>query len=337
MPLCGSVPATVDTELNLHGAYLTDLDKCMKTFNDALTATLNAYRNLLSVFDQVGQVYGNIAQTCSDEVNNSVKEFRDGMRELKDKGGFETFNREIHEGAIDTMNPIKVALRSAMKAYKEVRARQKDYDTVRYNLEKTEKSYAKKDKPLSENKDYQKNMVKRDKTKQIFDAKRDDFEQEINALQKAADAQLLCSLNNYLHCTATFCGQLEVTMAGYRTDTNGSSEQRAMGVDRLKEKAQVESSVRQAKRNSNVSSQHYSQGHGAASNVSDPAGDDDFYPSKKHSADNYPLEEGQNHQDQHDDYPEEQQNEHKDNDNCYPEEQQSPYMNSQNPLSLNAQ
>lgn len=318
MPLCASVPATVDTDLNLHGAYLTDLDKCMKKFNEALAATMNAYRNLLTAFDQVGQVYGNVAQTCSTEVNGPVKEFRDGMRELKDRGGFETFNQEIHDGTMAALDPIRQDLKAAMKSYKDVKARQKEYDTVRYDLDKTEKSYSKKEKPLSESKGYQKNLEKREKTKEVFEAKREAFIQEIEALQNSTDKQLMRSLNNYLHCTATFCGQLEATMSGYRTDMNNGSAQNMTSMDRLKEKAQVESSTRQAKRGSTLNSQRHSQGNSqgraAASNASDAAGDDDdFYPKKeKHnSIDNSYPSENHNNKANESDYPtEEQQPQH---------------------------
>lgn len=363
MPLCASVPATVDTDLNQHSAYLTDLDKCMKTFNDALTATMNAYRNLLTAFDQVGQVYGNVAQTCSNEVNGPVKEFRDGMRELKDKGGFETFNREIHDGAMAAMDPIKQDLKKAMKTLKEVKAKQKEYDTVRYDLDKTEKSYSKKEKPLTDSKGYQKNLAKREKTKEAFDAKRAQFSQEVENLQNSTDARLLSSLNHYLHCTATFCGQLDATMSGYRTDTNGGSTNNMTSMDRLKEKARAESSTRQAKRSSAINSQRHSQSQGrpAASNASDAAAndDDDFYPKKeKHSADDayptenirnadegYPNEEAPAHAKPESDkpsdaYPGEDAQPHKDKENSsgrYPEEDAAQHMNGQNPFSLQAQ
>jgi hypothetical protein len=349
MPLCASVPATVDTDLNQHGAYLTDLDKCMKRFNEALTATMNAYRNLLSAFDQVGQVYGNVAQTCSNEVNGPVKEFRDGMRELKDTGGFETFNREIHDGTMAALDPLKQNLKSAMKSFKEVRACQKDYDTVRYNLDKVEKSYAKKEKPLSESKSYQNNLAKREKKKEAFEARREAFIQEIEALQNSTDALVMRSLNNYLHCTATFCGQLEAIMTGYRTDTaHGGARNTSM--DRLKEKAQIESSTRQAKRSSAMNSQRHSQGNSqgraTASNASDPAADDDdFYPKKeKHSVDNsYPTEEAHPNKVNESEYPSDEQPpqhqqlrgseshpaeespHHKGSSDAYPTEEQQPH------------
>lgn len=351
MPLCASVPATVDTDLNQHSAYLSDLDKCMKTFNDALTATMNAYRNLLSAFDQVGQVYGNVAQTCSNEVNGPVKEFRDGMRDLKDKGGFETFNREIHDGAMATLDPIKQDPKKAMKTLKEVKACQKEYDAVRYDLDKTEKSYSKKEKPLGESKGYQKNMAKREKKKEVFDAKRAQFSQEIESLQNSTDSRLLSSLNHYLHSTATFCGQLEATMTGYRTDNNRGSAANMTSMDRLKEKAQAESSSRQAKRGS----QTHSQNRIAASNASG-GDDDDFYPKKeKRSPDeSYPNEEEEEqqhkplkasdeqqpqHQKASDDYPteEKQRDENEGSGNRYPEEEPGPQTDGQNPLSSKAQ
>ncbi|KPA81034.1 putative mitochondrial hypothetical protein [Leptomonas pyrrhocoris] len=294
MPLCGSAPETVDTDLNLHGAYLTDLDKCMKKFNEALTSTMNAYRNLLTAFDQVGQVYGNVAQTCSKEVSGPVREFRDGMRDLKDKGGFETFNSEIHGGTTAAMEPIKQGLKHAMKSYKDVKARQKEYDTVRYSLDQKEKSYSKKDKPLTESKDYQKNVLKREKTKEVFEARRSEFGQEIEALQKTTDSLLLRSLNNYLHCTASFCGQLEATMNSYRTDTNGSGSQKMSSMDKLKKQAQARSTASTVSARSGGDNSHPNKdkSRNSASNASARSAGDDSYPKKdKINGNGYPNEE----------------------------------------------
>ncbi|KAK7201328.1 BAR domain containing protein [Novymonas esmeraldas] len=277
MPLCASVPATVDTDTNTRALYLTDLEKCMKNFNESLASTMNSYRTLLSAFDQVAQVYGNIAQECGGEVRKPVDEFRDGMRDLKDKGGFETFNREIHSGTINVMEPVKVDLKKALKSYKNLKAKQKEYDTVRYNLEQTEKSYAKKDKPLAASGTYKKTLGKREKSKSSYEASRDAFGEEVQALQATTKSVLLQSLNNYLHCTAAFCGQLEATMNGYRTDVDrrGSTTFTNNSMDKLKERAEAESTVRRAARKSQASVLYPSD-----KDAAQPA-EDDFYPKKE--------------------------------------------------------
>ncbi|KAG5499322.1 hypothetical protein JIQ42_04139 [Leishmania sp. Namibia] len=248
MPLCASIPETVDTDTNTRHLYLEDLDKCMKSFNDALTSTMNAYRNLLTSFDQVAQVYGNVAQECGDEVRKPVGEFRDGMRDLKDKGGFEVFNREIFAGTISVMEPVRVDLKKALKSFKNLKSKQKEYDSVRYDLEQTEKSYAKKNKSLSGSSSYKKTRGKRDKAKASFEQSREAFGQEVKALQATTKSVLLQSLNNYLHCTAAFCGQLEATMNGYRTDVDsqGSTTFANNHMDELKEKAEAESMMRRS-------------------------------------------------------------------------------------------
>lgn len=288
MPLCASAPATVDTDTNSRGLFLNDLDKCMKNFNEALTSTMNSYRGLLTAFDQVAQVYGNIAQQCSDEARKPVGEFREGMRNLKDKGGFETFNSEIHSGTIAVMDPVKRDLKKALKSYKSLHSKQKEYDSVRFKLEKTEKSYAKKDKPLAESGGYKKTLAKRDKSKSAYEKSRDDFAEEVAALQLTTKSVLLQSLNNYLHCTATFCGQLEATMNGYRTDvdTYGATAIHNTNMDRLKERAEAESTARRAKRQSAAASQVYpTEGDSKSSPNKHPnvpaTADDDFYPKKE--------------------------------------------------------
>ncbi|KAI5684717.1 hypothetical protein MNV84_05029 [Leishmania braziliensis] len=284
MPLCASVPATVDTDMNTRALYLEDLDKCMKNFSDSLTTTMNSYRNLLTAFDQVGQVYGNVAQECGNEVRKLVDEFRDGMRDLKDKGGFETFNREIHSGTISVMEPVKVSLKKAVKSLKSLKVKQKEYDTVRYELEKTETSYAKKSKPLSESKNYKKTLEKRDKMKESYDISREAFGEEVKALQATTKSVLLESLNNYLHCTAAFCGQLEVTMNGYRTDLDqdGCTTFANDRMDQLKEKAEAESMTRRSQRKSETLHPYQAGSNAALNNTHPnlPSVDDDLYPRK---------------------------------------------------------
>ncbi|AYU80062.1 Flabarin [Leishmania donovani] len=300
MPLCASIPATVDTDTNTRALYLDDLDKCMKNFNSALASTMNAYQNLLTAFDQVAQVYGNVAQECGDEVRKPVGEFRDGMRDLKDKGGFETFNHEIHVGTIAVMEPVKLDLKKALKSLKFLRLKQKEYDTVRYELEQTEKSYAKKNKPLVASNSYKKTLAKRDKVKASYDASREAFGDEMNALQATTKSVLLQSLNNYLHCTAAFCGQLEATMDGYRTDVDhhGSTTFANDQMDKLKEKAEAESMARRAQRK-NEASNPFQTGNDVTSNNSHrnlPSVDDGLYQKKDslvdtESANRYPNAE----------------------------------------------
>lgn len=248
MPLCSSIPATVDYETSTRASYVSDLEKSLKKFDGALTATMNSYRSLLTAFDQVAQVYGNIAGTCSDAVRKPIIEFRDGMRDLKDKGPFVTFNAEIHKGTIKSIEPLRADLKKVQKSLDDLKARQKEYDSVRYSLEKKEKDYAKKDKPLASSSQYKKDLVKRDKRKLAYETKRKAFELEVSSLQRQTETLLLGSLNSYLHCTATFCGQLEVTMSGYRTDMlSQDSAPVATKMDELKEKAEMESVSRRAR------------------------------------------------------------------------------------------
>ncbi|CBZ28273.1 conserved hypothetical protein [Leishmania mexicana MHOM/GT/2001/U1103] len=290
MPLCASIPATVDTDTNTRALYLDDLDKCMKNFNSSLASTMNAYQNLLTAFDQVAQVYGNVAQECGDEVRKSVGEFRDGIRDLKDKGGFETFNHEIHVGTIAVMEPVKLDLKKALKSLKCLRLKQKEYDTVRYELEQTEKSYAKQSKPLAASSSYKKTLAKRDKAKASYDASRQAFGEEVNTLQATTKSVLLQSLNNYLHCTAAFCGQLEATMDGYRTDVDhsGSTTFTNDQMDKLKEKAEAESMARRSQRR-NEASNLFQAANDITSNNSHrnlPSVDDGLYPKRDSLVDN---------------------------------------------------
>ncbi|KPI89862.1 hypothetical protein ABL78_1031 [Leptomonas seymouri] len=318
MPLCASIPVTSDTDLSLQGTYLTDLDNCMKSFNDSITATLNAYRNLLTAFDHVGQVFGNVAHTCSKEVDNEVKGFRNGMRDMKDTGGFETFNNEIHEGSAAVLDPVRQGLKSAKKSYKEVKARQKEYDTVRYELDKTEKSYSKKQKSLTESKGYRKNMAKREKVKELYEARRSAFNQEIEALQHTTDSLLLRSLNNYLHSTAAFCGQLEALMTSYRTDINGSQGQKLTSMDKLKKEAQDRSAVPAAVGGAQDTNRYVTEDQATQEQFDE----DEVLPSqpqqRNHSGDFYPAEG--------------QHNRNEDSVNSHSEDVSGP-----NPFNLNAQ
>ncbi|GET89824.1 hypothetical protein, conserved [Leishmania tarentolae] len=283
MPLCASIPETVDTDTSARALYLDDLDKCMKNFSSSLTSTMNSYRNLLSAFDQVAQVYGNVSQECGEEARKTVGEFRDGMRDLKDRGGFDTFNQEIHVGTIRVMEPVNTNLKKALKSLKNLRAKQKEYDTVRYELEQTEKSYAKKNKPLKDSSSYKKTLAKRDKAKVSYEASRDAFGKEVDALQATTKSVLLQSLNNYLHCTAAFCGHLEATMDGYRTDVdhNGSTTFSNNQMDKLREKAKAESTARRSKRKNEASTMCLSTNNIASnSNRNVPSVDDGLYPKK---------------------------------------------------------
>ncbi|KAG5501523.1 hypothetical protein JKF63_03352 [Porcisia hertigi] len=281
MPLCVSIPATVDTDTNTRGLYLSDLEVCMKNFSEAITSTMNSYRSLLTAFDQVAQVYGNISQHCGNEARKQITEFRDGMRDLKDKGGFDTFNNEIHRGTIAVMGSVNADLKKADKSYSVLKSKRKEYDAIRFKLDMIEKSYAKKNKPLTLSNEYKKTVLRRDKAKASYESHRETFGNEIKALQASTKDILLQSLNNYLHCTATFCGQLETTMSSYRTDVdnNGTTRFTNTNMDALKEKAMAESFERRSRRIDEAPLLYTATGN-ALSNGDHLAGEDNLCPKE---------------------------------------------------------
>lgn len=240
--MCTKTPSTVDYETDNRGHYLEELESCLKRFNGALTMTMNSYRDLLSAFDKMAQVFGNLAGDLKPEVKDPIIAMRDGMRDLKDKGPFVTFNSDVHEGTISVLDPLRVDLKKAQKSLTELKSKQKDYDSIRAKVENKEKEYAKKDKPLKDSESYKKDVEKRNKAKIAYESKREGFEKEIASLKSLTESVLLTSMNNYLHCTSTFAGYLEATMDAYRTDIDAEGKKlggaREIKMDRVKQDAE---------------------------------------------------------------------------------------------------
>lgn len=268
--MCTKAPATVDYETDNRGRYLDELEICLKRFNGALTNTMNSYRDLMTAFDKMGQVFGNLAGDLKPEVKDPIVAMRDGMRDLKDKGAFVTFNSDIHEGTINVLDPLRVDLKKAQKSLEDLKVKQKDYDALRNKIEKKEKEYAKKDKPLKESETYKKDNEKLSKSKMTYESKRESFEREVTNLKTQTGNTLLTSMNNYLHCTATFAGYLEATMNTYRTDMDGEGKtypgSRSIKMDVLKQEAERRSVTRR-----NQNSQRRTSGMYPTDNTAAPA------------------------------------------------------------------
>lgn len=249
--MCTNAPSTVDHETTSRSHYLDELDTCLKSFDGALATTMNSYRALLSAFDKMAQVYGNLAGSLSPPVRDPIVAMRNGMRDMKDSGPFVSFNADMHDGTIKVFAPVRSDLKSAQKSLTELKSRQREYDGLRNTIEKKEKEYAKKDKPLTGSTTYKADVAKRDKSKGDYETRRQLFETQVNALKQHTERVLLGSMNNYLHCTASLCGYLEATVTGYRTDINeegapveGSNAARAVKLDELREDARQQSVTR---------------------------------------------------------------------------------------------
>lgn len=149
---CTGAPKTVDVETDSRITYIQELEKSVKAFNSNMTLTMNNYRQLLTTFDSVAQLYGNATAYFSPEVREPINAFRDGMRDMKDKGPFNALNHDLHTSTLAVLDPVKNELKKVEKAIEVLKDKQKKYDAIRYKLEKTEKKYAKSTKPISENK-----------------------------------------------------------------------------------------------------------------------------------------------------------------------------------------
>lgn len=251
--MCTKAPETVDYETNNQIKFMQDLEQSLKKFSGALSTTMNSYRELLQAFDQVAQIFSNLAAGCSAAVRQPVIAFRDGMRDMKDKGPYLAFNSDINTGTVKAIDPIRDELKKVQKSLEDLKSKQRDYDSVRYRLEQTEKKYSDKDKPLSSSESYKKDSVKRDKCKAAYETKRDSFAVEVGQLQRHTENTIIKAMNNYLHCTSTFCGYLDATMESFRTDNvNGQYPGDNSRLDKMKAEAEKESSYRRSQRPSTI-------------------------------------------------------------------------------------
>lgn len=216
--MCTKAPATVDCETGKLHTFVDELDGSFKRFNSALTLTMTSFRDLLTAFDQIAQAYGNIGSYCSPAVKDSVFAFRDGMRDSKDKGPFVAFNAEVHAGSISIFDSVKAELKKAQKSCQELKSKQKDYDSRRNEIEKKERTYAKKDKPLQSSESYQKNITKRDTAKAVYEEKRLQYETDVAALKAHSEQTILGSMNNYIRCVSTLSQYIDANMTLYRTN-----------------------------------------------------------------------------------------------------------------------
>ncbi|CAD2215429.1 hypothetical protein AGDE_05048 [Angomonas deanei] len=248
MSCCKSSDTTVDFETEKSAAYMNQVNNAYKAFTNNITKTQKAFQELLTALDHSGQTYANMAQSSADPNKDPILEFRDGMREIKESGPFLTFNSELHEGTISVFDGPKADLDALKKASKALSDKKKKYDSLRAKCENMEKSYAKKNKPLSGDSDYKKNTEKRDTAKADYEDARDKFTKDADDLKGRINNTLHTSMNNYIHTTAVLCGYLETTLNGYRTDIRKTNS-RSTEMEKLKERAVKESTTRRARLN----------------------------------------------------------------------------------------
>uniref|UniRef100_A0A0A9W5F2 Protein translocase subunit SecA n=1 Tax=Lygus hesperus TaxID=30085 RepID=A0A0A9W5F2_LYGHE len=190
-----------------------------------MTMTMNSYRQLLSSFDSVAQLYGNVTAHFTPKVRDPINSFRDGMRDLKDKGPFNELNKELHSTTLAVLTPIKSELKKVQASVDNYKEKRKNYDNVRYKLEQLEKKYAKNTKPVSEDKSYQKYLVRRDKCKVEYERSKAIVERDVTVLKANSENAFLASMNYYLHSSAKFCNFLKNTMNHYRVNKDNSNLQ----------------------------------------------------------------------------------------------------------------
>lgn len=243
MGCCGdSNKTTGDPETDDRQTYIKELQSGMKNFNASIKETMDAYRSLLSTLEKISMSYNTIANHCSNYVKKPVSEFRDGMRALKETGGFVEFDKAVHTGTVAVMEPISQLLKDSQKSLDELKSKKKSYDSHRSKVEKMENNYAKKNKSLAGSSSYEKECKKRDSSQAEYEKKKQQFTSQVERMKQDIDYTLLSSMNNYLHSTATFCGYLEHVMNGFRTD-NGSNDHTS-ALEALKRKAESESMSR---------------------------------------------------------------------------------------------
>lgn len=228
--MCTKPPATVDLETDQRTTYVEELKKSFKSFNLALTATVDAYRQLLVSFNSVAESYSSLALNCDDSARMPVANFHKSIQELRATGPFVAFDSELHSGTIAVMDPLREELKRVEKTMSGVASKKKDYDAVRYKLEQKEKEYAKKNKPLTESEAYKKDQAKREKAKVTYEARREALAIEVRNLQTNVQSVLISSMNSYLRSTATFSGCIENIMNCLRTDDTRTAERSHMGI-----------------------------------------------------------------------------------------------------------
>ncbi|CBH17149.1 uncharacterized protein TEOVI_000460200 [Trypanosoma equiperdum] len=216
MPCCSNIPETVDKDLDDKGAYIRGLGKVIEKFEVNVTATTQAFQSLIKAYENTSQSFVEFAHGTDGQAASLAVSFEGEVRKLKIGPMLSTLQQDFVTNVKEAGRPIKIQQEKVMRLYNNAVALRHAYDKHKYNVEETEKSYAKKDKPLTESKSFIKESKDRDAAFAKYDQAKKTLNAEIKQLASLIPVFIGSALPKYAACSAIVAQQMATELAKFK-------------------------------------------------------------------------------------------------------------------------
>nr|CCC94832.1 conserved hypothetical protein [Trypanosoma congolense IL3000] len=220
MPCCGDVPATVDKDLEEKGMRIRSLAKLIEKFDANVTATMHAFQNLMKTYEATSQSFVEFAHGTDGEAASLAVSFEGEVRKLKIGPMLSTLQQDF-AGVREATRTVKSQQEKVMKLYNNAVALHHSYDKHQFVVENTEKSYAKKDRPLAESKSYGKECKERDAAFSKYEGAKKALATEVDQLSRLIPVFIGNALPRYAACSAIVAQHIAQELEKFRKKEGG--------------------------------------------------------------------------------------------------------------------
>ncbi|CBH17148.1 uncharacterized protein TEOVI_000665900 [Trypanosoma equiperdum] len=214
----GSKPNAVSRDVEEKALYLRGIKESIDKAEGNMLATLHALQALMRSYESTSYSFVELAHGTDGNTSLKAKTFESDMRTLKDSGIMPKLQKDLGQSVSSLGKDIRAKHDKANVVYREMTQANDAYCKLRERVNGIEKSYAKKNKPVSECPSYTKNCKERDVCLARYEGLKKVFLTLVEELRTLIRSYVTAGLTRYAFSTADYAQQLVNSLQKYKSE-----------------------------------------------------------------------------------------------------------------------
>lgn len=193
----------------IHPRQLDDMQAiraAIKAFSGDMTKMMLLMKELGTTLERVSHSFDALTSLSfsADGVKQYVHHFAEEVILMKEGVAFRNYNKLVHEEVLLPVEELKASLKAAERSAKTEKNAFDKYKKAKARVDKQEKSFAEKSRPLDTSKSYPNHVHARDSSLVALQRSKDDFEGKFVSLVKEVEKVTATALKRYLKLNAGY-------------------------------------------------------------------------------------------------------------------------------------
>ncbi|TPP42688.1 hypothetical protein CGC21_11865 [Leishmania donovani] len=178
----------------------------INSFSGVMTKMMMLMKELGTTLEQVSHAFDALTSLSftDDEVKQYVHHFGEEVISMKEGIAFCQYNKLVHEDVLHPVEQLKKSLKEAEKAAKAEKSAFEKYRKAKQCVDKQEKAFAERSKPLDTSKSYPTHVQARNKALVSLQNCRNEFEDRFAMLVNEVENVTATALKRYLELNAGY-------------------------------------------------------------------------------------------------------------------------------------